>query len=190
MPGARTREVTLDPGASTDTPARNHGAGASLPGPDAGHPLHGARRHRAASSGNRQPSGRYQASYLGPSHRAHTRVTAGHPVPRRRLTATVTATAAANGKRQRTAAPKDARTILANLGYATPEKQTVEDQRRPAATVANTVAKLLDGARRTWTTLEYRPSPRPVTDGLGPLAHSYGSGGCSSIASAVRPAAR
>ena len=56
MPGERTREVTLDPGASTDTPGRNHGAGASLPGPDAGHPLHRARRHRAASSGNRQPS--------------------------------------------------------------------------------------------------------------------------------------
>jgi len=55
------------------------------------------------------------------------------------------------------------------------EKQTVEDQRRPAATVANTVAKPLDGARRTWTTLEYRPSPRPVTDDPGRLAHSYGS---------------
>ena len=58
MPGARTREVTLDPGASTDTPARNHGAGASLPGPDAGHPLHGARRHRAASKEKRQPPSR------------------------------------------------------------------------------------------------------------------------------------
>jgi hypothetical protein len=34
--------------------------------------------------------------------------------------------------------------------------------RRSAATVANTVAKPLDGARRTWTTLEYRPSLRPV----------------------------
>jgi hypothetical protein len=48
---------------------------------------------------------------------------------------------------------------------------TVEDQQSAAATVA----KPLDGARRTWTTLEYRPSPRPVTDGPGRLAHSYGS---------------
>jgi hypothetical protein len=57
------------------------------------------------------------------------------------------------------------------------EKQTIEDQRRSAATVAKTVAKPLDGARRTWTTLEYRPSLRPVTDGPGRLAHSYGSEG-------------
>ena len=33
----------------------------SPPGPDAGHPLHGARRHRGAPSGNRQPSSK--ASY-------------------------------------------------------------------------------------------------------------------------------
>ena len=57
------------------------------------------------------------------------------------------------------------------------EKQTVGDQRRSAATVANVVAKPLDSARRTWTTMEYRPSLRPVTDGLGRLAHSYGSEG-------------
>ena len=50
-----------------------------------------------------------------------------------------------------------------------------------AATVANTVAKPLDGARRTWTTLEYRPSPRPVTDGPGRLAHSYGSEGHGAV---------
>jgi len=37
--GERTREVTLDPGASTDTPARRQGPGGSLPGPGAGHPL-------------------------------------------------------------------------------------------------------------------------------------------------------
>src|SRR6516165_6562931 len=41
-------------------------------------------------------------------------------------------------------------------------------------TVAKTVAKPLDGARRMWTTLEYRPSLRPVTDGPGRLAHCYG----------------
>jgi hypothetical protein len=56
-----------------------------------------------------------------------------------------------------------------------PEKQTVEDQCRSAATVAKTAAKPLNNTRRTWTTLEYRPSPRPVTDGPGRLAHSYGS---------------
>ena len=61
------------------------------------------------------------------------------------------------------------------LGICPARKQTVEDRRHPAATVANTAAKPLDGARRTWTTLEYRPSPQPVTDGPGRLAHSYGS---------------
>jgi len=34
--------AALDPGASADTPVRNQGPGRSLPGPDAGHPLHGA----------------------------------------------------------------------------------------------------------------------------------------------------
>jgi hypothetical protein len=51
VPGERTREVTLDPGASADTPVRNQGPGQSLPGPDAGHPLHSAGGHQAASSG-------------------------------------------------------------------------------------------------------------------------------------------
>ena len=54
-----------------------------------------------------------------------------------------------------------------------PEKQTVEDQCRSAATVA----KPLNNTRRTWTTLEYRPSLRPLTDGPGRRAHSYGSEG-------------
>jgi hypothetical protein len=83
------------------------------------------------------------------------------------LTATVTATAVANRLQQRPATAHNSRTIGANWGYVRPEKQTVEDQRRAAATVAKTVAKPLDGAGRTWTTLEYRPSPRPVTDGPG-----------------------
>jgi hypothetical protein len=48
---------------------------------------------------------------------------------------------------------------------------TVGDHRRSAATVAEP----LDGARHTWTTLEYRPSLRPVTDGPGRVAHSYGT---------------
>jgi hypothetical protein len=42
VPGVRSREVMLDPGASADTPVRNQGPGRSLPGPDAGHPLQGA----------------------------------------------------------------------------------------------------------------------------------------------------
>ena len=95
------------------------------------------------------------------------------------LTATVTATAATNGKRQRPATARNARTIGANRGYVRPEKQTVGDQRRTAATVAKTVAKPLNSTRRTWTTLEHRPSPRPVTDGPGRCAHSYGSEGWS-----------
>jgi hypothetical protein len=37
-PRTRTREVTLDPGASTATPVRNQGPAGSLPGPDAAIP--------------------------------------------------------------------------------------------------------------------------------------------------------
>ena len=62
---------------------------------------------------------------------------------------------------------------MATWGYVRPEKQTVGDQHRGAATVA----KPLNSTRRTWTTLEYRPSLRPVTDGPGRYAHSYGSEG-------------
>jgi hypothetical protein len=51
----------------------------------------------------------------------------------------------------------------------------LRDQRRSVATIAKTVAKALNSTRRTWTTLEYRPSLRPVTDGPGRVAHSYGS---------------
>ena len=87
------------------------------------------------------------------------------------LTATVTATAAPIGYRQRTATAHNTRAIRANRGYARPEKQTVEDQRCSAATVA----KPLNSTRCTWTTLEYRPSLRPLTDGPGRCAHSYGS---------------
>ena len=46
-----------------------------------------------------------------------------------------------------------------------------------SAPFRRTVAKPLDNARRAWATLEYRPSLRPVTDGPGRLAHSYGSAG-------------
>ena len=51
------------------------------------------------------------------------------------------------------------------------------DELTAPPTLATTVAKPLDSARRTWTTLEYRSSPRPVTDGPGRGAHSSGSEG-------------
>ena len=47
VPGVRTREVMLDTGASTDTPARDQGPGGSLPGLDAGHPLHSVGGHHS-----------------------------------------------------------------------------------------------------------------------------------------------
>jgi hypothetical protein len=56
----------------------------------------------------------------------------------------LTATAAATGYQQRPATAHNSRTIRANLGYVRPEKQTVEDQRRSAATVAKTAAKPLN----------------------------------------------
>ena len=59
----------------------------------------------------------------------------------------------ASGEQQQSATAHDTRVAGANLAYATPEKQTVEDHHPSAATVA----KPLDGARRTWTTQEYRP---------------------------------
>jgi hypothetical protein len=42
-----------------------------------------------------------------------------------RLTATVTATAATNGRQRRSATARNPRAIGANLGYARPEKQKV-----------------------------------------------------------------
>ena len=53
----------------------------------------------------------------------------GQDTPRsRRLTATVTATAATNGHQQRPATAHNARTIRANLGYVRPEKRKVAVQ--------------------------------------------------------------
>jgi hypothetical protein len=84
----------------------------------------------------------------------------------------LTATAAANHCHQRPATAHNSHTIRANWGDVRPEKQTIV-QRRSAAIVAKTVAKPLNSTRRTWTTLEYRPSPRPVMDSPGRCAHSY-----------------
>jgi len=84
---------------------------------------------------------------------------------------------------QITSTVRDGRETL----YGVAEK-TVEDQRRSIAIVAKTVAEPLDGARRTWTTLEYWPSLRPVKDDPGRVAHSYGSEGWGlSPHSAKRP---
>jgi len=60
------------------------------------------------------------------------------------MTATVTATAAANGEQQRSATAQHTRTIRGNWGYVRPEKQTVEDQRCPVATAAKTAAMTAD----------------------------------------------
>jgi hypothetical protein len=62
---------------------------------------------------------------------AHSLVTTldRHLFSRPRLTATVTATAAADGKRQRSAAPWDTRTLHGDLEYVRPEKRTVGGQR-------------------------------------------------------------
>jgi hypothetical protein len=74
------------------------------------------------------------------------------------LTATVTATAATNGKQRRLATANNTRTIRPNWGYVRPEKQTVEDQCSPAVTAANTAAMAVDNTRQVRTTVECRPS--------------------------------
>jgi hypothetical protein len=74
-----------------------------------------------------------------------------------------------NSHQQRPATTHNALAIYANWGYVRPEKQTVEDQRRSAATVAKTVAKPLNSTRRTWTLWNIGPAHRPqrtVLDGL------------------------
>jgi hypothetical protein len=78
--------------------------------------------------------------------RCHQRGDRGGGDQDQRLTATVTATAAANRCHQRPLTAHNSRAICANWGYVRPEKQTVEDQRQGAVTVANTVAKALDKA--------------------------------------------
>jgi hypothetical protein len=56
--------------------------------------------------------------------------------PESGITRQAALTAAANGKRQRPATAHNTRTILRNLGYARPEKQTVGISPRSAATDA------------------------------------------------------
>ena len=58
-------------------------------------------------------------------HKVSTRIGASPQEQDQRLTATVTATAAANSYQQRPVTAHNARTIRANLGYVRPEKQTV-----------------------------------------------------------------
>jgi len=93
---------------SANTPVRRQGPGRSLPGPDAGHSLHRAAGH-----------GEYPGQKIG------------------RLTATVTATAAANGKRQRSAAPRDTRTLQDEpKGGVRPESRKVVRRRGPTENLA------------------------------------------------------
>jgi hypothetical protein len=132
VPGALTREVTLDPGVSLRS-LRTEDKGQAGACPD---------RTRAIPCNVR-------TGLLPDSLRVCAE-----------LTATVTATAATNGKRQRPATAHNTRTIRGNWGYVRPEKQTVEDQRQGAVTVACTVAKPLDKARPMRTTVECPSSTR------------------------------
>ena len=62
------------------------------------------------------------------------------------LTATVTATTAANGEQERSATAHDTHVAGADLGYATPEKRTVRSDAASAVAVANTAANPPDNA--------------------------------------------
>jgi hypothetical protein len=71
LPGERTREVTLDPGASTDTPVRGQGPGVSLlPGPGAGHPCTVRAVARTATDSN-STSQRQASAVNGTRRRSH-----------------------------------------------------------------------------------------------------------------------
>ena len=67
------------------------------------------------------------------------------------LTGAMTARATANSYSPRWLAPAPGRLRCTNSDVDRPERRTVWDQRRAVVTVADTVAKPLDGARRTWT---------------------------------------
>ena len=69
----------------------------------------------------------------------------GHLLPWPGLTATVTATAATAGKRQRPATVRNTRTIRANWGYVRPEKRKVGAAIGPLAALAR-----IDTARSAW----------------------------------------
>jgi hypothetical protein len=94
---------------------------------------------------------------------------------RRRSTATLTATATFTAAPRQ---PPESEAAWLTVIYqvpAKPEKQTVEDQRQGAVTVANAVAKRMDKARPMRTAVECPSSARPRLDGPGRGAHSYGS---------------
>jgi len=75
-----------------------------------------------------------------------------------RLTATVTATAAAHGNQRRPATAHNARTIRANLGYVRPEKRKVVRRRRPTKNLAYALA-----ARAPEMPPNYRQQPTIAT---------------------------
>jgi hypothetical protein len=130
---------------------KDHSRGGKVPGADASR----------AAGGDGWPSFKAFAG-IGFSHHAHTLVTPGRQFPGPRLTATVTATAATDGKRQRPATAHNSRTIRANLGYVRPEKQKAGSSILPPVTTihravssvlirANASASLLAAvAERPW----------------------------------------
>src|SRR5438552_16695242 len=74
------------------------------------------------------------------------------------------------GQRQRAAQPQVSSIRGRHDSDMKSEKQTVEDQRQGAVTVANTVAKPLDTTLPMRTSVEYRPSTATATDGRGRCA--------------------
>jgi len=66
---------------------------------------------------------------MGSLHHAHSVLMSGQPSPPPRLTATVTATAATNGRQQQPATADNAHKIRANLEYVRPEKRKVRSSR-------------------------------------------------------------
>jgi hypothetical protein len=109
VPGGRTREVTLDPGASADTSVRSQGSGGSLPGSDACHPLQVQRVPRSEGMRiTRAPQGQPPGS----------RSFQGGGPPRCPPSSTLPSTWPERS------APHT-RTIRVNWRYVRPEKQTV-----------------------------------------------------------------
>ena len=89
-----------------------------------------------------------------------------------RLTATVTATATAEGWHQRSTSAQHTCAPSPDIGHVRPEKQTVEDRSRSAVTAANTAAKPLDNTCRGWIPVECRTSAQTAADGPGRYGYS------------------
>src|SRR4029077_840057 len=100
---------------------------------------------------------------MGFVHHVHNLVTTKHPFSRPRPTATVTATAAANGKRQRSAAPRDTRTLLGDLGYVRPVTKLGSrpgTRQRRRSRLSGPSARCVKGqAARAWVVAGGVPGP-------------------------------